>query len=94
MAQSFKETAHLHVNKQKYDEGYDRIFGKKDSDKEESEEEKIQRILKEHFKEEEMIKTWLRSPNGGLGGSAPNELIASGRAHKVLAFIQSIAEGY
>lgn len=30
MAQEFKETAHLNTDKEKYDEGYDRIFGKKD----------------------------------------------------------------
>jgi hypothetical protein len=31
MAQKFKETAHLHTDMEKYGEGYDRIFGKKDS---------------------------------------------------------------
>jgi hypothetical protein len=30
MAQAFKEVAHLRTNKQKFDEGYDRIFGKKE----------------------------------------------------------------
>jgi hypothetical protein len=31
MAQKFKETAHLHTDMEKYGEGYDRIFGKKNS---------------------------------------------------------------
>lgn len=29
MGWGFKETAHLNTNKEKYDESYDRIFGKK-----------------------------------------------------------------
>jgi hypothetical protein len=51
MAQSFKETAHLNTDPDKYGEGYDRIFGKKDSKKvdastnrESSEPEEWQRI--------------------------------------------------
>ena len=32
MAQKFKETAHLHTDMNKYGEGYDRIFGKKNSE--------------------------------------------------------------
>jgi hypothetical protein len=32
MAQKFKETAHLHTDMTKYGEGYDRIFGKKNSE--------------------------------------------------------------
>jgi hypothetical protein len=32
MAQSFKETAHLKTDRDKYGENYDRIFGKKEED--------------------------------------------------------------
>lgn len=31
MAQTFKETAHLHTDRKAYEEGWERIFGKKDS---------------------------------------------------------------
>ena len=36
MAQKFKETAHLHTDMEKYGEGYDRIFGKKDNKKDDA----------------------------------------------------------
>lgn len=35
MAQEFKETAHLKTDKKKFDEGYNRIFGKKEKPVEE-----------------------------------------------------------
>lgn len=35
MAQSFKETAHNNTDKKKFDEGWDRIFGKKKKTKKE-----------------------------------------------------------
>lgn len=35
MAQSFKETAHLRTNKKNFDEGWERVFGKKELECEE-----------------------------------------------------------
>lgn len=35
MAQSFKEKAHLNTDRKAYSEGWDRIFGKKNDEKEE-----------------------------------------------------------
>lgn len=37
MAQTFKETAHLKTNLEKYAENYEHIFGKKEEKKEDSE---------------------------------------------------------
>lgn len=39
MAQSFKETAHLKTDQKAYEEGWERIFGKKKEEKEETKEE-------------------------------------------------------
>lgn len=38
MAQSFKETAHLNTDLEKYAENYEHIFGKKEDKKEEEQE--------------------------------------------------------
>lgn len=40
MAQTFKETAHLRVDQEKFNEGYERIYGKKDSNKDTEKDEK------------------------------------------------------
>lgn len=40
MGQFVKETAHLNINQDKYNEGYERIFGKKEDKKEDDKEEK------------------------------------------------------
>lgn len=42
MAQTFKETAHLNIDREKYEENYDRIFGNKS---EKPQEEKPTRLL-------------------------------------------------
>jgi len=39
MAQSFKETAHLKTDQKAYEEGWERIFGKKEEPKNEEETE-------------------------------------------------------
>lgn len=56
MAQTFKETAHLHTNVEKYNEGYERIFGKKDAQKEseqpvQNEELQVKELARESYKE-------------------------------------------
>ncbi len=40
MAQTFKETAHLRVDQEKFNEGYERIYGKKDVKKDTEQDEK------------------------------------------------------
>lgn len=53
MAQTFKETAHLRVNQEKFNEGYERIYGKKDTNKdvEQNEEAKVKELAKKCYYE-------------------------------------------
>jgi hypothetical protein len=72
MAQKFKETAHLHIDLEKYGEGYDRIFGKKDSAENES--QSIRKSLEAEVEENFRIKNLARhsyrgnSPETGSEG--------------------------
>jgi hypothetical protein len=58
MGRKFKETAHLHTNMEKYGEGYDRIFGKKDST--ENEPNSIRKSLEDEVEENFRIKNLAR----------------------------------
>jgi hypothetical protein len=66
MAQKFKETAHLHTDMEKYGEGYDRIFGKKDS--KENEPHSIRKSLEIEVEENFRIKNLARH---SYRGNAP-----------------------
>lgn len=46
------------------------------------------------FQDEEKTKLWFKTPNPNLGGIAPNLLINSGRAEKLLQVIKAMSEGY
>ncbi len=50
MAQTFKETAHLHTDLDKYGEGYDRIF-KKSQEPQKDENQKIKDLAKSIYQE-------------------------------------------
>ncbi len=53
MGQNFKETAHLNIDLDKYNEGYERIYGKKkdSAEKEQDEKTRIKELGKQSYHE-------------------------------------------
>jgi hypothetical protein len=50
-------------------------------------------LLHSHFNDVDKVVYWLYAKNPMLGGVVPMSLIAVGRGHKVLRFIEDSAEG-
>lgn len=50
--------------------------------------------LLDHFNSPLKIDVWLNSPCPQMGGATPAVLIASGRLHKLVAYVKSVEEGY
>lgn len=68
MGRKFKETAHLHTNMEKYGEGYDRIFGKKDNKKDDADdagESDKDKAKKEYLRYKELARKTYRELGAG-----------------------------
>lgn len=50
-------------------------------------------ILSQLFLGKRQAANWLRQPNENFGGSSPAKLIESGRARKVLMWLEAVANG-
>jgi hypothetical protein len=50
--------------------------------------------LLDHFNSPLKIDVWLNSPCPQFGGAIPANLIASGRMHKVVAYLKSVEDGW
>lgn len=55
-------------------------------------EQKVQSVLDELYVPAG-AELWLASPNKGLGGWRPNELIRAGQGERVLTYLKALAEG-